>query len=84
MLEFDINGVTDCVLGLAPDTEDSGWTLGQVFLKSFLTAFDREDGGRIGFVRSSMNPNPKPGKAKKTTFQFKQKLRKQILDSLKN
>jgi len=55
VLEFDMNGVTDCVMGLAPDTEDTGWTLGQVFLKSFLTVFDREE-GRIGFVRSNMNP----------------------------
>lgn len=75
-----MNGVTDCVMGLAADTEDTGWTLGQVFLKSFLTVFDR-DGGRIGFVRSNMNPYPLPGKAKKS-MSFKQKLRKQIIDSI--
>lgn len=78
-----MNGVTDCVLGLAPDTEDSGWTLGQVFLKSFLTVFDREGGGRVGFVRSNMNPNPIPGKVSKTSMKFKQKLREQILQTLK-
>lgn len=76
VLEFDINGVTDCVMGLAPDTEDTGWTLGQVFLKSFLTVFDR-DTGKIGFVRSNMNPYPLPGKNKKT-IRFKQDLRKRI------
>jgi len=79
-----MNGVTDCVLGLAPDTEDTGWTLGQVFLKSFLTVFDREGGGRIGFVRSNMNPYPLPGKTGKKSMSFKQQLRKQIIDSLKD
>lgn len=41
---------TDCVLGIAPD-DDSGWTLGQVFLRSYYTVFDR-DQDRVGFVRS--------------------------------
>lgn len=73
VLEFDMNGVTDCVLGIAPDTEDTGWTLGQVFLKSFLTVFDRDE-GKIGFVRSNMNPYPLPGQASKKSLSFKQKL----------
>jgi len=64
-------------MGLAADTEDTGWTLGQVFLKSFLTVFDREE-GRIGFVRSNMNPYPLPGKANKPSVNFKQQLRQQI------
>lgn len=83
VLEFDLNGVTDCVMGLAPDTEDTGWTLGQVFLKSFLTVFDREE-GRVGFVRSNMNPYPLPGKMAKSSLNFKQQLRKQIFDTLKD
>lgn len=41
---------SDCVMGIAPDN-DSGWTLGQVFLRSYYTVFDR-DQDRIGFVRS--------------------------------
>lgn len=41
----------DCVIGIGPDN-DSGWTLGQVFLRSFYTVFDR-DTDRIGFVRSN-------------------------------
>lgn len=56
VLEFTINGENDCVLGIGPDTEDSGWTMGQVFLKAFYTVFDREENGRVGFVRSNMNP----------------------------
>lgn len=35
VLQFEINGRSDCVLGIGPDTEDTGWTLGQVFLKAF-------------------------------------------------
>jgi hypothetical protein len=48
----------DCVIGIGPDN-DPGWTLGQVFLRSFYTVFDRgtdKDGmgeGRVGFVRSN-------------------------------
>jgi len=61
VLQFDINGEDDCVLGIGPDTEDTGWTLGQVFLRTFYTVFDREDGGKIGFVRSNSNPYPQPG-----------------------
>jgi len=41
----------DCVMGIAPDA-DTGWTFGQVFLRSFYTVFDR-DKDRIGFVRAN-------------------------------
>lgn len=55
VLEFDVDGKPDCVVGIGSDTEDSGWTLGQVFLKAYYTVFDR-DSEAIGFVKA--NPNP--------------------------
>lgn len=55
VLEFDVDGKNDCVVGIGSDNEDSGWTLGQVFLKAYYTVFDR-DNEAIGFVKS--NPNP--------------------------
>jgi len=61
VLQFEIAGEDDCVLGIGPDNEDTGWTLGQVFLKAFYTVFDRENKGKIGFVRSNSNPDPPPG-----------------------
>jgi len=45
------NCQSDCVLGLGPDN-DEGWTLGQVFLRSFYTVFDR-DKDMIGFIRAN-------------------------------
>jgi len=42
----------DCVVGIAPDGNEPDWTLGQVFLKSFYTVFDR-DLDRIGFARAN-------------------------------
>lgn len=54
VLHFKIDGVDDCVIGIVPDTLDQGWTLGQVFLRSFYTLFDR-DNNRIGFVRSNQD-----------------------------
>lgn len=42
---------SDCVLGIGPDN-DTGWTLGQVFLRSFYVVFDR-DNDRIGFTRAN-------------------------------
>lgn len=55
VLEFEVDGKNDCVVGIGSDNEDSGWTLGQVFLKTYYTVFDR-DSEAIGFVKS--NPNP--------------------------
>lgn len=55
VLEFEVNGKNDCVVGIGADNEDSGWTLGQVFLKAYYSVFDRETES-IGFVRS--NPDP--------------------------
>jgi len=55
VLEFEVNGKNDCVIGIGADNEDSGWTLGQVFLKAYYSVFDR-DTESIGFVRS--NPDP--------------------------
>ena len=53
----------DCVIGIGPDN-DPGWTLGQVFLRSFYTVFDR-DTDRVGFIRN----NPKsPTGAQKPIF----------------
>lgn len=55
VLEFEVDGKNDCVVGIGSDNEDSGWTLGQVFLKAYYTVFDR-DNEAVGFVKS--NPNP--------------------------
>ena len=49
ILKFEINRQEDCVVGISPD-KDVIWTLGQVFLRSFYTLFDRDD-DRIGFAR---------------------------------
>lgn len=56
VLHFKIDGEDDCVIGIVPDNVDTGYTIGQVFLKAFYTVFDR-DNNRIGFVRA----NPHPG-----------------------
>jgi len=49
ILEFEIGRELECVVGISPD-KDVIWTLGQVFLRSFYTVFDR-DNDRIGFAR---------------------------------
>lgn len=49
VLEFEVNGKKDCVLGIGADSEDSGWTFGQVFLRAYYTIFDREVGA-IGLL----------------------------------
>jgi len=49
VLKFTNEGKDECVTGISPD-RDSMWTLGQVFLRSFYTVFDR-DQNRIGFAR---------------------------------
>jgi hypothetical protein len=56
VLEFEVNGKSDCVIGIGSDNEDSGWTLGQVFLRAYYTVFDRESEA-IGFVKSNPDPN---------------------------
>jgi len=43
------SGSSDCVVGISPDN-DTIWTLGQVFLRSFYTIFDR-DTASVGFAR---------------------------------
>lgn len=49
VLKFTNEGKEECVTGISPD-RDVIWTLGQVFLRSFYTVFDR-DLNRIGFAR---------------------------------
>lgn len=48
VLQFEIDGKKDCVVGIGPDLDDSSWTLGQIFFKTIYTIFDR-DNHRIGF-----------------------------------
>ncbi len=59
VLHFQVDGEDDCVIGIVPDNLDTGYTIGQVFLKAYYTVFDR-DNARIGnqllikgFVRSN-------------------------------
>jgi len=49
VLKFENDGRHECVTGISPD-RDVIWTLGQVFLRSFYSVFDR-DLNRIGFAR---------------------------------
>jgi hypothetical protein len=49
VLKFRNDGRDECVMGVSPDA-DTIWTLGQVFLRSFYTVFDRDE-NRIGFAR---------------------------------
>jgi len=48
ILKFNINHRDECVVGISPD-KDTIWTLGQVFLRTFYTVFDRDE-DRIGFA----------------------------------
>jgi hypothetical protein len=59
VLEFEVNGRSDCVIGIGSDNEDSGWTLGQVFLRAYYTVFDRESEA-VGFVKSNSDPGNSP------------------------
>jgi hypothetical protein len=59
VLEFEVDGKRDCVVGIGSDNEDSGWTLGQVFLRAYYTVFDRESEA-IGFVKSNPDPGNSP------------------------
>jgi len=48
ILKFNVRGKDECVTGISPD-KDVIWTLGQVFLRTFYTVFDRDE-DRIGFA----------------------------------
>lgn len=68
VIEYDDekNNKKVCFLGIEADEESAedqieGWTLGQIFLKSFYTIFDK-DNLQIGFVKS------KKGAVKQTAF----------------
>jgi hypothetical protein len=73
VLEFEVDGKSDCVVGVGADNEDSGWTLGQVFLKAYYTVFDRESES-VGFVKSNPNPFNPPSFDKKTNNLEKTKI----------
>ena len=49
VLHFRVDGEDDCVIGIVPDNLDTGYTIGQVFLKAYYTVFDR-DNARIGII----------------------------------
>lgn len=48
ILKFNVRSRDECVVGISPD-KDVIWTLGQVFLRTFYTVFDRDE-DRIGFA----------------------------------
>jgi len=77
VLEFEVDGKPDCVVGIGSDNEDSGWTLGQVFLKAYYTVFDR-DTESIGFVKSNPNPFNPPN------FNFGEKIQNMSVESIPN
>ncbi len=51
VLRFEVDGEEDCVIGIVPDNIDTGYTIGQVFLKAYYTLFDR-DSNRIGKIHN--------------------------------
>mmetsp|Transcript_700 Transcript_700/g.579 ORF Transcript_700/g.579 Transcript_700/m.579 type:complete len:142 (-) Transcript_700:35-460(-) len=84
LLEFTHEDKTGCVLGFAMDKHDTGWTIGQTFLKPYLSIYDR-DSDSIGFVRANMEPDNEP----KTNiihnserYRYKQKVKKEIVKGI--
>ncbi len=67
VLEFEVDGRNECVIGIGSDPEESGWTIGQVFLKAYYTVFDR-DSESIGFVKSNPNPHKVDEKLKLKSY----------------
>lgn len=61
VLEFEVEGKKDCVIGLGADGDADEWTFGQVFLRAYYSVFDRDESA-IGFVRS--NPEPEDFKVR--------------------
>ncbi|ETB58851.1 hypothetical protein YYC_03617 [Plasmodium yoelii 17X] len=53
----EVNSTKECIIGIQSDEDNiNGWTLGQVFLKSYYTIFDK-DNLQIGFVRNKQTLN---------------------------
>jgi len=79
LLEFEEKGQTGCVLGFSMDDSDTGWTIGQTFLKPYLSVYDR-DSKSIGFVRANMEPAnpPKTSQVHSDSFRFKQHIKQNI------
>ncbi|SCM08047.1 plasmepsin VII, putative [Plasmodium chabaudi adami] len=53
----EVKSTKECIIGIQSDEDNiNGWTLGQVFLKSYYTIFDK-DNLQIGFVRNKQKLN---------------------------
>jgi hypothetical protein len=50
VIQFDLNGQEECVIGITSDDSDD-WTFGQVFFRQFYTLFNR-DKNAIGLLES--------------------------------